>query len=356
MDFVTDIFRPETASVKVISKTNSLITLEPFEPDFGLTLGNVLRRIMLSSMPGCAIYACEINGVEHEYSTKEGLQEDILILLLNLKKVAVSILNESKNEVELNIRINDTTCKEELGRDCKMNYVGPVTAGDIICPEGTEILNPDLVLCHVTSYAPLKIKLYVNRGRGFDRATLRNHTDADRLMGRLMVDATYSPVVNVAYKVEKLPETNGRDDLEKLIINLETDGTISAEDALKHASSIVHEQLNSFIEIQSFDDVEEPKVEEPQIDPKLLKPVEELELTVRSANCLKAEGIKYIGDLVQKTEVELLKTPNLGKKSLTEIKDILAREGLCLGMRLEGWAPNKPEDTQDQVAPIISRL
>ena len=350
MDFVNELLRPQDAKVDTKSKSQSIITLEPFEPDFGLTVGNALRRIMLSSMPGCAIYACEIEGVEHEYSTKEGLQEDILILLLNLKKVAVSILNQSVSHVELNLRVNDPNCVQELERPCKMDYVGPVTAGDIICPEGTVILNPELVICNVTSRLPFKMKLFVDRGRGFDRASLRVHSDAEeRIVGRL----TYSPVVNVAYKVEKISK-DGRDDLERLIINLETDGTITPQDALKHAATIFHEQLHSFIDIQSLADIDMPQEQEPKIDPKLLKPVEELELTVRSANCLKAEGIKYIGDLVQKTEVELLKTPNLGKKALTEIKDVLAREGLSLGMRLENWQPD--QIVQDFAVSTPSRL
>lgn len=354
MEFVSDIFRPQEALIENLSKTHSIITLEPFEPHFGLTIGNALRRIMLSSMPGCAIHACEIEGVQHEYSTKEGLQEDILILLLNLKKVAVSILTSSVNDAVLNLRVNDPSCEEECHQSCKMDYVGPLTAGDIICPEGVEILNPDLEICNITSKVPLKIKLYVNRGRGFDRAVFRLDNDnEDRILRRLMVDATYSPVKNVSYKIETFSK-DGRDDLERLIINLETDGTITPQDALKHSATIFHEQLHSFIDIHSLSDIVLPEEQEPQIDPKLLRPVEELELTVRSANCLKGEGIKFIGDLVQKTEVELLKTPNLGKKSLTEIKDVLAREGLCLGMRLENWQPSTAEEAAPP--PPVSRL
>ncbi len=354
LDFVKDLFRPQEAKISAVSRNQSIITLEPFEPNFALTLGNALRRIMLSSMPGCAIHSCEIKGVVHEYSTKEGLQEDILILLLNLKKIAVSIVNQTINESTIELRVNDDKCLEETGRECKMDYVGPITAGDIICYDGTEILNPELVICHITSRVPFVMKMHVNRGRGFDRAAQRVHNDnEDRLVGRLMVDATYSPVRNVAYRIEKIADYKGRDDLERLIINLETDGTISPEDALRQSATIFHEQMNAFIDIQSVIDPVIPENVEPQIDPKLLKPVEELEFTVRSANCLKAEGIKYIGDLVQKTEVELLKTPNLGKKSLTEIKDILAREGLSLGMRLENWPPAELEEEEPQ---IVTRL
>lgn len=339
LNFVAENFRPQEAKIEVVSQTQSIITLEPFEPDFGLTLGNALRRILLSSMPGCAIYAVEIEGVDHEYSTKEGLQEDILILLLNLKKIAVSIENKTSNDVKLELRVNDSKNDELSGYKCLSDYTGPITAGDIRCPFGTEIINKDLVICNITSRdVPFVMRLYVNRGRGFDRADLRVHSDIEeRIAGRLLVDATYSPVQNVSYRVEKFTKDNR--ELERLVVNLETDGTLSPSEALKRSSTILHEQLNAFVEIHSTVENAEPIPEEPKVDPKLLKPVEELELTVRSANCLKAEGIKYIGDLVQRTEVELLRTPNLGKKSLTEIKDILASQGLSLGMRLENWPP-----------------
>ena len=299
MNFSTDTFRPQQANIEKISQTQSIIRLEPFEQNFGLTLGNALRRILLSSMPGCAINAVKIKGVDHEYTTKEGLQEDILVLLLNLKKIAVEIENTSMNEAVLSLHVNDPETSSEDNHNYKSDYVGPITAGDIYCPTGVKILNPELVICHITHRSvPFIMEVYVDRGRGFDR-----------------------------------------------VISLETDGTITPEDALKHAATIFHEQLDAFINISSFS---EPVVEEdnePKINPQLLKPVEELELTVRSANCLKAEGIKLIGDLVQRTEVELLRTPNLGKKSLSEIKDVLSREGLSLGMRIENWpeAEDEPE-------------
>ena len=350
MDFVKDFFKPQEARIESISDTQSKIVLEPFdEPNFGLTLGNALRRILLSSMPGSAIYSCEINDVNHEYTTKEGLQEDILILLLNLKKIAVSIDNLTRDDALLQLRVNDPLAQDDGVTNAKTDYVGPITAGDIYCPAGVTIHNPDLVICHITSRTiPFRMKLHVNRGRGFLRGDLRAHPEGDeRFVGRLMVDAAYSPVVNVAYTVSKYDDPNGRDDLESLTINLTTDGTISPQMALRRASTIFYEQLNTFIDIHSESETTAKVVEEPKIDPKLLKTVEDLELTVRSANCLKAEGIHYIGDLVQKTEVELLKTPNLGKKSLTEIKDVLAKEGLSLGMRLDNWPPQEDEDQKD---------
>ncbi|MBQ3775828.1 MAG: DNA-directed RNA polymerase subunit alpha [Ruminobacter sp.] len=349
MNFSTDTFRPQQANIEKISQTQSIIRLEPFEQNFGLTLGNALRRILLSSMPGCAINAVKIKGVDHEYTTKEGLQEDILVLLLNLKKIAVEIENTTMNEAVLSLHVNDPETSSEDNHNYKSDYVGPITAGDIYCPTGVKILNPELVICHITHRSvPFIMEVYVDRGRGFDRADLRssNHAEdhRDHGEGRLLVDATYSPVKNVAYRIEPYENNEGRA-LESLVISLETDGTITPEDALKHAATIFHEQLDAFINISSFS---EPVVEEdnePKINPQLLKPVEELELTVRSANCLKAEGIKLIGDLVQRTEVELLRTPNLGKKSLSEIKDVLSREGLSLGMRIENWpeAEDEPE-------------
>ena len=354
LNFSTDTFRPQEAKIDVVSQTQSIIRLEPFEPNFGLTLGNVLRRIMLSSMPGSAINAVRIKGVDHEYTTKEGLQEDILVLLLNLKKVAIEIENTTMSDAVLSLRVNDPECKVETNHDCKMDYVGQITAGDIYCPTGVKILNPELVICHITSRTvPFVMEIFVDRGRGFDRADLRSvvHSDEhhDHGEGRLLVDATYSPVKNVAYKVVPYEDDVSGRNLESLIVNLETDGTITPQDALKHAATIFHEQLDAFINISSFT---EPVVEEdnePKINPQLLKPVEELELTVRSANCLKAEGIKLIGDLVQRTEVELLRTPNLGKKSLSEIKDVLSREGLTVGMRIENWPEEPIENTEKQI-------
>ncbi len=358
MDFLTDSFRPESAKYDILSNTQSVITLEPFEPNLGQTMGNTLRRILLSSVPGCAIHSCSINGVLHEYSTKEGLQEDILILLLNLKKVAVNISTQSISNATLSLRVNDPTCKEHEGYECKMDYVGPITAGDIHCPAGTEILNKDLVLGHITSRdVPFIMTLEVNRGRGFDRADLRAHREheiedkGEQTINPLRIDATYSPVINVAYHVEKIENYNGRDDLERLIINLETNGTVTPQNALMRAATVFHEQLESFVNIHVVSQPDLEEVVEPQVDPKLLKSVDELDLTVRSANCLKAEGIKYIGDLVKKTEVELLKTPNLGKKSLTEIKDLLASEGLSLGMRLENWPPAELQ-VEEEIKPI----
>ena len=319
---VTEFLKPHLVNIEQISSTHAKVTLEPLERGFGHTLGNALRRILLSSMPGCAVTEVEIDGVLHEYSSKEGVQEDILEVLLNLKGLAVKV--QDKDDIILTLN---------------KSGIGPVTAGDITHDGGVEIVNPNHVICHLTDKnATISMRIRVQRGRGYVPASVRVHTqDDDRPIGRLLVDARFSPVDRIAYNVEAA-RVEQRTDLDKLIIEMETNGTIDPEEAIRRAATILAEQLDAFVDLR---DVRQPEVKEekPEFDPILLRPVDDLELTVRSANCLKAETIHYIGDLVQRTEVELLKTPNLGKKSLTEIKDVLASRGLSLGMRLENWPP-----------------
>ena len=319
---VTEFLKPHLVNIEQISSTHAKVTLEPLERGFGHTLGNALRRILLSSMPGCAVTEVEIDGVLHEYSSKEGVQEDILEVLLNLKGLAVKV--QDKDDIILTLN---------------KSGIGPVTAGDITHDGGVEIVNPNHVICHLTDKnATISMRIRVQRGRGYVPASARVHTqDDDRPIGRLLVDARFSPVDRIAYNVEAA-RVEQRTDLDKLIIEMETNGTIDPEEAIRRAATILAEQLDAFVDLR---DVRQPEVKEekPEFDPTLLRPVDDLELTVRSANCLKAETIHYIGDLVQRTEVELLKTPNLGKKSLTEIKDVLASRGLSLGMRLENWPP-----------------
>ena len=319
---VTEFLKPHLVNIEQISSTHAKVTLEPLERGFGHTLGNALRRILLSSMPGCAVTEVEIDGVLHEYSSKEGVQEDILEVLLNLKGLAVKV--QDKDDIILTLN---------------KSGIGPVTAGDITHDGGVEIVNPNHVICHLTDKnATISMRIRVQRGRGYVPASARVHTqDDDRPIGRLLVDARFSPVDRIAYNVEAA-RVEQRTDLDKLIIEMETNGTIDPEEAIRRAATILAEQLHAFVDLR---DVRQPEVKEekPEFDPILLRPVDDLELTVRSANCLKAETIHYIGDLVQRTEVELLKTPNLGKKSLTEIKDVLASRGLSLGMRLENWPP-----------------
>lgn len=318
---VTEFLRPRDIKVETLSPTRAKIILEPFERGFGHTLGNALRRILLSSMPGCAIVEAEIEGVEHEYSAIEGVQEDVIEILLNLKQVAVKMF--TRNDAVLTL---------------SKKGPGVVTAGDIQGDHDVEIINPDLVIANLNEGAALNMKLRVQTGRGYVPADARvSDEDETRPIGRLALDATFSPVIRVAYSVEAA-RVEQRTDLDKLVLELETDGTLDPEESIRRAATILQDQLAAFVDLET-DKQQEPVEEEDQIDPVLLRPVDDLELTVRSANCLKAENIYYIGDLIQRTEVELLKTPNLGKKSLTEIKDVLAARGLSLGMRLENWPP-----------------
>nr|AIR76393.1 RNA polymerase alpha subunit [Thorsellia kandunguensis] len=318
----TEFLKPRLVEIEQFSLTHAKVTLEPLERGFGHTLGNALRRILLSSMPGCAVTEVEIDGVLHEYSTKEGVQEDVLEILLNLKSLAIKV--HGKDDVILTLN---------------KSGVGPVLASDILVPSDVEIAQPDQVICHLTQPdSSLSMRIRVQRGRGYVPASARLHIDEDeRPIGRLLIDASFSPIERISYNVEAA-RVEQRTDLDKLIIEMETNGTIEPEEAIRRAATILAEQLEAFVDLR---DVRQPEIKEekPEFDPVLLRPVDDLELTVRSANCLKAESIHYIGDLVQRTEVELLKTPNLGKKSLTEIKDVLASRGLSLGMRLENWPP-----------------
>jgi DNA-directed RNA polymerase subunit alpha len=317
--------------VEVVNKTpnHSRIVIEPLERGFGHSLGNALRRVLLSTIPGCAVTDVEIDGVLHEYTTIEGVQEDVIDILLNLKKLAVVL--HSKDEVELTLT--------KTGAGC-------ITAADINTPHDVEIINPDLVIANLTQAGNLSMKIRIRRGRGYEPVSVRKSNSENSLVvGALQLDASYSPIVKVAYQVEST-RVEQRTDLDKLIIELETNGTVDPEQTIKLAATILHDQLSVFVDFEKVNvQIEEEKIEvEEFFDPVLLRPVDDLELTVRSANCLKAENIFYIGDLIQRTEVELLKTPNLGKKSLTEIKDILASKGLSLGMRLENWPPESLTD------------
>lgn len=317
---VGELLKPRIVGVDKLSDSRAKVTLEPLERGFGHTLGNALRRILLSSMDGCAITEVEIDGVLHEYSSIEGVQEDVIEILLNLKGVA---LRMHRDEAMLTL---------------SKKGPGDVTAGDITLDHDVEVVNPEHVIAHLTKAGELNMTLKVRKGRGYEPANVRADADEEgRPIGRLQVDATFSPVRRVAYVVESA-RVEQRTDLDKLVIELETDGTVEADAAVRRAATILQDQLSAFVELKGTEQAE-PEAEEPEIDPILLRPVDELELTVRSANCLKAEHIYYIGDLIQRTEVELLKTPNLGKKSLTEIKDVLASHGLSLGMRLENWPP-----------------
>jgi len=320
---ISELLKPRLVEVVSKSPNHSRIVIEPLERGFGHSLGNALRRVLLSSIPGCAVTDVEIMGVQHEYTTIEGVQEDVIDILLNLKKLAIVL--HDRDDVQLQLVKNEA---------------GPVTAADIELSHDVEIINPDLHIANLTQAGELDMKIHVKRGRGYEPASVRKEQSEGDIVGALQIDALYSPVAKVAYQVESA-RVEQRTNLDKLIIDLETNGTVDPEQTIKLAATILHEQLSVFVDFEKVNEQvpEKEPEKKPEFDPVLLRPVDDLELTVRSANCLKAENIFYIGDLIQRTEVELLKTPNLGKKSLTEIKDVLAMKGLSLGMRLENWPP-----------------
>jgi DNA-directed RNA polymerase subunit alpha len=318
---VTEFLTPKNIQVQEVSKTRAKVTLEPLERGCGHTLGTTRRRILLSSMPGCAVTDVQIDGVQHEYSAIEGVQEDVIEILLNLKGLAVRMHGADEATLTLS-----------------KSGAGEVTAADLQLPQDVELVNPEHHIATLNSGGKLKMEIRVARGRGYEPADARRGEEEEtRPIGVLLLDATFSPIYRVAYSVEAA-RVEQRTDLDKLIIDLETNGTIEPEEAIRRAATILQQQLAVFVDLEGQAEPAAAESEE-QIDPILLRPVDDLELTVRSANCLKAENIYYIGDLIQRTEVELLKTPNLGKKSLTEIKDVLASRGLSLGMRLDSWPP-----------------
>jgi DNA-directed RNA polymerase subunit alpha len=312
--------KPRIIDVQNVSPFHARLTMEPFERGYGHTLGNALRRTLLSSMPGYAATEVKMAGVLHEYSTIDGVQEDVVDILLNLKGVVLKM--HGRDEATLTL---------------KKSGEGVVTAGDIEQQHDVEIVNPDHVVAHLAPGGKLDMQIKVEQGRGYIAATSRKAADEGRSVGSIMLDASFSPVRRVSYSVESA-RVEQRTDLDKLIMDIETNGAIEPEEAVRYAARILVEQLSVFADLKGMPaQIEEKKAT--QIDPVLLRPVDDLELTVRSANCLKAENIYYIGDLIQRTETELLKTPNLGRKSLNEIKEVLASRGLTLGMKLENWPP-----------------
>jgi len=330
---VTEFLKPRVVKVQPVAPRQARVVIEPFERGFGHTLGNALRRVLLSSMPGAAITEVEIEGVLHEYTSIEGVQEDVVDILLNLKGVAIRMHARESAELRLHKK-----------------GPGPVTSGEIQVDHDVEVVNPELVIANLTKAGELSMQIKVEKGRGYRPALQRvAFEEASRPVGRLQLDASFSPVRRVTYSVDAA-RVEQRTDLDKLVLDIETNGTIDAEEAIRRAGGILKDQLSVFVDLQGEDEAIN-KVAEMQFDPLLLRPVDELELTVRSANCLKAENIHYIGDLVQRTEVELLRTPNLGKKSLTEIKEVLQGHGLMLGMRLDGWPPAglRHDDERDTI-------
>ena len=315
------LLKPRIVEVETVAPNSAKVVMEPFERGYGHTLGNALRRVLLSSMIGYAPTEVSIAGVVHEYSTLDGVQEDVVDLLLNLKGIVFKL--ESRDVVTV-------TLKREVE--------GVVTAGDIELPHDVEIINPDHVIAHLSQGGKLDMQIKVEKGRGYVPGSVRRFPDEpSKAIGRIVLDASFSPVKRVSYAVESA-RVEQRTDLDRLVMSIETNGVLSPEESIRLAARILVEQLSVFAALEN---TAEPEVSQraPQVDPILLRPVDDLELTVRSANCLKAENIYYIGDLIQRTENELLKTPNLGRKSLNEIKEVLAARGLTLGMKLENWPP-----------------
>ena len=322
----TNLLKPKSITVESLDDNRAEVILEPFERGYGHTLGNALRRVLLSSMVGYAPTEVTIAGVVHEYSTLDGVQEDVVNILLNLKGVVFKLHN--RDEVTLTLRKDGE---------------GVVTGADIQVPHDVEVVNPGHVIATLSQGGKLDMQIRVEKGRGYVPGNVRRYADeGSKPIGKIVLDASFSPIRRVSYAVESA-RVEQRTDLDKLVLDIETTGPISAEDAVRAAAKILVEQLAVFAQLEGHElaafDQSTQKGAADRFDPILLRPVDELELTVRSANCLKAENIYYIGDLIQRTENELLKTPNLGRKSLNEIKEVLASRGLTLGMKLENWPP-----------------
>ena len=314
-----ELLKPRVVDVQLADDCHAKVVLEPLERGFGHTLGNALRRILLSSIPGYAVVEAQIDGVLHEYTAIEGVQEDVIDILLNLKDLSVRLTEVEDAELTLN-----------------KSGSGTVTAADIDLPNGVEVVNPDHHIATLNAEGTLSMTMRVTRGRGFVPVKALAE-DEGQETGLLRLDATYSPIKRVTYQVDNA-RVEQRTNLDRLSVDIHTDGTLEAEEILRISATILQHQLSAFAELGRLEEVIEEK-EEAKIDPIMLRPVDELELTVRSANCLKAENIHYIGDLVTRMESDLLRTPNLGKKSLNEIKEVLLSRGLSLGLILDNWPP-----------------
>jgi DNA-directed RNA polymerase subunit alpha len=321
-EIVLDLLSPRVIKLESKYELHSKVSIEPFERGFGYTLGNALRRVLLSSLPGSAITEVQIDGVLHEYTTIDGVQEDVVEILLNLKNVAINL--QTRDHAEFVV---------------SKKGPGEITAGDIQVDQDVVIVNPDHHIATINSDKELNMQLRVEKGTGYRPVVTNeaNDDDVGETIGLLKLDASFSPIKKVSYTVESARVEN-RTDLDKLIVDLETDGTIEPESAIKYAGAILQNQLSIFVDLTRVQE-QQKEEEEVLIDPIMLRPVDELELTVRSANCLKAENIHYIGDLVTRMESDLLRTPNLGKKSLNEIKEVLLSRGLSLGLILDNWPP-----------------
>lgn len=320
-DLYSDFLIPDHIDVESLGVNRAKVILAPLERGFGHTMGNVLRRILLSSMPGAAPVAVEIEGVAHEYGIIDGIREDVINILLNIKGIVFKLHG-----------------RQEVTLELKKSTPGPVLAKDITLTHDVEIVNPDHLIATISTGGKLDMKIKVALGRGYRLANFGSQVEGGAHKVRsILLDASFSPILRVTYNVENTRVEN-RTDLDKLVLDIETNGTITPEEAIKICATILQYQLSAFVEKSALRPKEMVE-EKNKMDPILLRPIEDLELTVRSTNCLKGENIYYIGDLVQRTESDLLRTPNLGKKSLSEIKAVLATKGLTLGMLLENWPP-----------------
>jgi DNA-directed RNA polymerase subunit alpha len=320
------LIKPDNIQIEPLGEQGAKVVLEPLERGYGHTLGNALRRILLASMPGTAVTQVQIDGVLHEFGTIEGVREDVVDIILNLKDMVVS-LPDDRDQVVLQA--------EKSGESV-------LTAADFDLPHGVEIVNSDLVLAHLGEGSEIKMEATVSRGRGYQPAAIREESDSATI-GVIPVDASFTPIRRATYKVENA-RVGQVTDYDRLILEVDTDGSVSAERAVRTAAELLQDQLTVFVDLAPSMPGLGRDAASGDLDPNLLKPIDDLELSVRSANCLKADNIRYTGDLVQKTEQDLLKTPNFGKKSLNEIKEVLASMGLSLGMKLDNWPPdNLPE-------------
>ncbi|GBD42475.1 DNA-directed RNA polymerase subunit alpha [bacterium HR39] len=323
-----DLIKPQKVEITPGARADreATVVVEPLERGFGITLGNALRRVLLSSLQGAAITSVQIDGVLHEFSSVPGVREDVTDIVLNLKTLALKVHGEGTKRLHLRVE-------------------GPavVTAGMIEHGHDVEIVDPDHVICHLDEGARLSMEMTATTGRGYVPAAQLKSEDAP--IGLIAVDAIFSPVRKVAYRVENA-RVGQQTDYDRLVMTIETDGSLTPEEALSYAARILQDQLNPFITFEEVQAAVQPAEKKPELpfNPNLLRKVEELELSVRSMNCLKNDNIVYIGDLVQKTEAELLRTPNFGRKSLNEIKEVLAQMGLHLGMEVPGWPPENIEE------------
>ena len=321
----SELIKPNKLEIVSSNATKAVVVAEPLERGYGLTLGNALRRVLLSSLQGAAVTAVQIDGVLHEFSSIAGVREDVTDMVLNIKEIAIRMEGEGPKRMVV-----------------RKEGPGVVTAGDIQTVGDVEILNPDLVICTLDEGTEIRMELTVNTGKGYVPAERNRAEDAP--IGLIPVDSLYSPVRKVSYKIDATREGQVLD-YDKLTLTVETNGAVTPEDAVAYAARIVQDQLSIFVNFDEpvKEEVQE-EVQELAFNPALLKKVDELELSVRSANCLKNDNIVYIGDLIQKTESEMLRTPNFGRKSLNEIKEVLAGMGLHLGMEVPAWPPENIED------------